>query len=177
MSAPARHLYAVDNYVHDENGELVPPHRLLAELEQARVDLKMAQRDVRAKNRRINELERDKVREREDYERRKDVERIWSYWNRRLGQNKALTADRFDAVRGMLDEVRLVPAEGKRRAVKEPAYSLEDFKSAIDGAWFDPFITKRRNGTKQRHDDLALICRDAKTFESFIAKAPKPPVP
>lgn len=175
MASPARHLHAVPDHVVDEHGEVVTPEALVAEIEKLRIDLKMAQRDVKSKNRKINELERDRAQEREHYERRKDVERIWSYWNRRLGQDKALTGDRFDAVRGMLEEVRLVQVEGKRRAVREPAYTLEDFKAAIDGCWFDPFITKRRNGTELRHNDLALVCRDGKTFESFIAKAPKSP--
>lgn len=174
MSAlPARHLHAVPDHVIDEHGEVVTPEALVEEIEKLRVDLKMAQRDVRAKNRRIAEIERDKAEERKNYERRGDIERIWTYWNRRLGQDKALTADRFDAVRGMLEEEKLVQVEGRKRAQRVPAYELEDFKRAIDGAWFDPFITQRRNGTEQRHDDLALICRDGKSFESFIARAPR----
>jgi hypothetical protein len=166
---PARGLHVVGG-----TGEIVE-HRetalLLAEVEKLKTDLKAAERDLRAKRRRITELERDRVKERETYRRRADVERVHSYWQRRLGHAKALTADRFDAVQGMLDQVRIDVVDGKR--VKAPAYSLDDFKAAIDGAWFDPFITRRKNGTEQRHDDLALICRDAKTFDGFVARAPR----
>jgi hypothetical protein len=151
---------------------------LLAQIEKLKGDLKMAQRDVKAKNRRIMELERDKARERLQYERRADVERIATYWHKKCrGGDKRvnpMAPVRFDAVRGLLDQEQIVVDEetGKRR--REPMYTLEQFKAAIDGAFFDPFVTTRKNGSQQRHDDLELVCRSSKHFEEFIAKAPRP---
>lgn len=172
---PVRHLRVVDS----DTGEVVTDAdiaQLQARIDKLSGDLKAAEKDLRAKRRRITELERDKIRERLDYERRKDVERIATYWHRKCrgGNSRCnpMAPDRFDAVRGLLDQERIiVDAEtGKKR--REQMYTLDQFKTAIDGAAFDPFITKRKNGSVQRHDDLELICRSSKHFEEFIAKAP-----
>jgi hypothetical protein len=72
MAQPARHLSVVGDHVIDDDGELVTPADLQREVEKLRVDLKMAQRDVMRKNRRIAELEQDKARERMEYPRRAD---------------------------------------------------------------------------------------------------------
>jgi hypothetical protein len=106
------------------------------------------------------------------------VERIATYWHKKCrGGDKRvnpMAPVRFDAVRGLLDQEQIVVDEetGKRR--REPMYTLEQFKAAIDGAFFDPFVTTRKNGSQQRHDDLELVCRSSKHFEEFIAKAPRP---
>jgi hypothetical protein len=171
---PARHLRVVGESVIDEGGFVLSPAEMLEEITKLKTDLKMAQRDVRTKNRKIAELERDKVQERLDYERRGEVERVARYWWRRCraGDRKVhyMSPDRFDAVRELMDMERLVVVDGKKR--KEPVYSMEDFKRAIDGAWFDCFESKRRNGSTVRYDDLTLICRSAAKFEEFIQKAP-----
>lgn len=172
---PARHLRAVD----ENTGEVFATPReaeLQALVDKLTQDRKNLEKDLRAKRRKITELERDLVREREVYPDREKILRIHSYWNRRMGHDQALTADRFDAVRGMLEELKLVRVEGKSRAQKVPAFSYpDDFKRAIDGGWFDPFVTKQKNGREKRHNDLALICRDGKTFQSFIDRAPLQP--
>lgn len=168
---PLRRLVAVDK----DSGEVVPPEvaRLQEHVAILTDQLKEAEKDLRAKRAIITKLRKDKAEERMCYARRGDVQRVHDYWNRRLGHAQALTADRFDAVRGILDEKRIVVVDGV--AVKVDAFEFpEDFKRAVDGAWFDPFITALKNGRSKRHDDLALICRDGKTFQSFIDRAPLP---
>lgn len=171
---PARGLHVVGG-----TGEVVEHKEtanLLARIEQLQGDLKAAEKDLVVKRRQLTELRADKVRERTEYAGREKVRKVHDYWNRRLGNKLALTADRFDAVRGMLEETDLVPVEGGK-AKKVLAFTYpEDFKRAVDGAWFDPFVTKQKNGREKRHDDLALICRDAKTFRSFMERAPAPKV-
>jgi hypothetical protein len=126
---PARHLRVVEV---TDTGEVLTGTglaELQAEVEKLRVDLKMAQRDVKAKNRRISELERNKAQERLDYERRADVERIATYWHRKCRPDdfaretprvNPMSPERFDAVRGILDQERLVPVEGQKRARRVP---------------------------------------------------------
>jgi hypothetical protein len=180
VSASHLRVVEVDNYSGEVEG--VDVKQLVAEVEKLRVDLKMAQRDVKAKNRRISELERNKAQERLDYERRADVERIATYWHRKCRPDdfaretprvNPMSPERFDAVRGILDQERLVPVEGQRRARREPTYSLEECKAAIDGAAFDHFSKQRRNGSWEHFDDLELIFRSGKHFEGFRDKAPR----
>lgn len=45
-------------------------------------------------------------------------------------------------------------------------------RRAIDGAAFDPFTTRRKNGSVKRHDDWALIFRDDAKFEEMCNRAP-----
>lgn len=176
MSAqPARHLHVVDGQFFDDNGEVVTREMadLLDELAKVKTDLKMAKRDVTAKNRKIAELEADKAWERENYDRRPDVERIHSYWQRKTGRRGALTPLRFDAVRGILEQMAVVRDEATGKLVKQPAYALEDFKTAIDGCAFDHYSKPRKNGSVQHFDDLEFICRDGKNFEECMRRAPR----
>lgn len=167
--APLRRLAAVDL----NSGEVVDPEvvRLqerIANLEQA---LREAEADLVTKRAMVTRLKRDKAEERTKYDRRGDVVKVHQYWQRRLGTKKALTADRFDAIKGMLEETRLEIVD--QRAQKVFAFEFPaDFKRAVDGAWFDPFSKVMKNGRTQKFDDLALIFRDAKTMQSFIDRAP-----
>lgn len=188
MSAqPAGHLMLVET---DSNGEIVGRAKapaleeLQAEVNKLADELKMAHRDIDSKNRRILELERDRAAERLEYERYADVERVATYWHRKCRPEdyarkrpkiNPMSPDRFDAVRGILDQERLVPVPGKKRRRREPAYTLEDCKLAIDGAAFDAFRKQRKNGTWEVFNDLELVFRSGKHFESFRDRAPLPP--
>jgi hypothetical protein len=175
---PARHLRVVE--VNDETGEAagIDVEQLVVEVEKLRTDLAMAQRDVKTKNRRISELERDKARERLEHPDRKLIERVCTYWHRRCRAGDArinpMSPARFDAVAGLVEmtEVGIVEVDGKRRRRKKRRYEPEDFKMAIDGAHFDHYVKVRKNGTEQHFDDLELICRDSKQFEEFRARVP-----
>lgn len=177
MSAgPAsRHLHLVDS----ETGEVVPSAelaKLQAEVEKLREDRKGLEKDLRTKRRQISELERDKARERLEHPDRELIKRVATYWHRKCKgaspRINPLSPARFDAVAGLaeMEEIHADPETGKRSRRKR--YRPEDFKRAIDGAAFDHYVKKRRNGTEQHFDDLELICRDSKQFEEFMARAP-----
>jgi hypothetical protein len=152
----ARHLRAVDAQT-GEVAEDVDVQALIWEIEQLKADLENAERDLRSKRALIKRLQTDAEKERRAYAGREAVERLFDYWREACRHpNSKLTADRFDSVRAAL----------------ERGYTEEQIRRAIDGAAFDPFITRRRNGTAKRHDDIELICRDGKRLEEFACKAP-----
>jgi hypothetical protein len=49
---------------------------------------------------------------------------------------------------------------------------LELCKLAIVGATFDPWISTRKNGTKNLHVDWSWIFKDRDRFEEHVRKAP-----
>lgn len=52
-------------------------------------------------------------------------------------------------------------------------YDYEMCERAIRGAAFDPFTTRRKNGTMKRHDGIELIFRSAEKFEEMANRAPR----
>src|SRR4051812_20004468 len=107
----ARHLRVI---AADDTGEVIPidqhhaVQELAAENAKLRDELKMAHRDIDAKNRRILEMERDKAAERLEYERYADVQRIATYWHRKCRPDDyarsrplihPMSPERFDAIR------------------------------------------------------------------------------
>jgi hypothetical protein len=167
--APLRRLAPVDL----DTGEVVHPEiaRLQEEIHYLKQALEGANADLVTKRAQITRLKKDKAEERTKYHRRADVVRIHKYWQRRLGNKQGLTADRFDAIKGQLEETELRIVEGK--AEKVPVWEFpEDFKKAIDGAWFDPHTKPMRNGRIQKFNDLELIFRDGSHMRSFTERAP-----
>lgn len=167
--APLRRLVAVDA----DTGETVSAEvaMLQQQIEVLKGQVKDLERDLRTKRATITKLRKDQIQERLDYVGREKVEAVLAYYNRRLGRNVALTADRFDAIRGILEETRIVIVDGKPE--RHPAYEFPaDFKRAIDGAWHEAFEKKRKNGTVKRYDDVTLVFRDATRFEEFMARSP-----
>lgn len=153
MPEPARHLHLVDV----ETGEVVDDDSIACPLCQDRLDVIAGlTRDVRAEHLRYENLKRDKAAEmRKDPLWPKAVE-LFSYWKDRCRHPRStLTPDRFALVEPYLRE-----------------HGLETCKRAVDGAAFDPFVTKRKNGTAKRHDGLDLIFRNADKFEEFVNRAP-----
>lgn len=180
----ARHLRVI---AADDTGEVIPidqhhaVQELAAENAKLRDELKMAHRDIDAKNRRILEMERDKAAERLEYERYADVQRIATYWHRKCRaadyalerpRIHAMSPERFDAIRGILEQQRVTIVAGQKRRHRVLAYTLEDCKAAVDGAAYDCFQKTRRNGSVQRFDDLELIFRSGVHFEGFRDRAP-----
>ena len=131
---------------------------ILAQLNMARMDLANAEKELRKARRRIRALEAEREQERLDYPERHEIEEIFAEWQEVCGKHRSkLTADRFDAIRGMV----------------EMGYSRREFTLAIAGAAYDPFTTEARNGRKIVHNDIELICREGKKFEAFANKAPR----
>jgi len=175
-----RHLQLVDG----ETGEIVESRELTdlqARVEKLAGDLKAAEKDLRAKRRIITELTRDKARERLEHPRYEDAVRVAKYWWRKCKASNPRvnyrTPDRLDAVLALMDieEIVIDADTGKKR--RQPHYTLGHFKAAIDGGWFDPYITVHRNGKEERHNDLSQICKDATRFDRSIAKSPTPVQP
>lgn len=159
---PVRHLRLVDS----DTGEWVQDPSELPELKTAQTQIAMLERERAGQRLRIAALEADKSRERAEHPRRRDIERCHRYWQKRCDHPRAgLDNATFFAIAAMMG----------RRVKREPEFRWpEDFKRAIDGAHYDPYITTRKNGSQKRHDDLGLIFRDAAHVREFIAKAPVP---
>jgi hypothetical protein len=178
-AATARHLHVVPGGITDDNGEVIPPHRLLAEIEKLQTDLSMAQRDVKTKNRRIAELERDKAAERMNHPDRPLILRVCRYWHLkcRAGSNRVKpdSPHRYDAVAALVELEELIPVEERERGGPKTrrVYGPDAFKQAIDGAAYDPFRKQRKNGSWVTYDDLETICRTAGKFDEFRARAPR----
>ena len=51
-------------------------------------------------------------------------------------------------------------------------HGVEMCRRAVAGAAYDPYVSKRRNGTSKRHDGWELIFRDKGRFEEFVNRAP-----
>lgn len=142
MSEPARILHLVD-----EDGQATPQCPGCVDLE----------RDLRAKRRRITilerELELERQRQQQDDPVRKDVERLFDLWRVHCNHSKsALDTERFKRLSWGLRE-----------------YGDAGCARAIIGYGAFPYVTdagRAATGTsKQRHDDIELIFRNAKQLE------------
>jgi hypothetical protein len=154
VAAPALKL------IDGASGEVVAgdDSSLMARIEELERELQDAERDLRAKRRLITKLQKDKERERQNFEQREVVFKLFEFWQQRCQKPRSqCTADRFDALRKAL----------------ESGYTPRQVALAIAGAAYDPFVTKAKNGREIKHNDLELICRDGKHLESFANKAPR----
>lgn len=154
MSEPA--LKLVDTHT----GELSSgsDSALMARIEELEHDLANVERELRQRRAQITRLQRDKERERQAFEQRDVVERLFAFWQKRCKHPKSrLTPERFDAARACL----------------EHGYDEEQMRLAILGAAFQPFTKPRKNGTVERFDDLELIFRNGSNLERFACRAPR----
>lgn len=166
MSEPARdqrHLKPVDDevdpiLVHPETGERIGVlSERTGELED---QLDGAQTEIRSWRTRYANLKRDK-----EAEAAKDplwpaAIELFKLWQELCGHPRsAWSAARFEQVRPFLDK-----------------HGSEICAKAIRGAAFEPFCTRRKNGTVKRHDGWGLIFRttDPDKFEEFVNRAPSP---
>lgn len=150
LGEPARPVLRVV----DENGELhddCPGCAALAD------QLKGAERDINAWRLRYADLVRDAEAEAKADPLWDDCRALFDHWRETCRHPRArFTLDRFNLLRPWL----------KR-------YGPDDCRRAVDGAAFDAFETKRKNGSVKRHDGLGLIFRDAEHFEDFANRAPR----
>lgn len=85
-----------------------------------------------------------------------DAKIVFDYWKAKCRHPRSrFDAQRFRAIRPLLAE-----------------HGLALCRKAVDGAAFDPFVSRRRNGTTHRHDAWELIFRDRGKFEDFCNRAP-----
>lgn len=146
-------LYPHIQVIDTQSGEVLDEHPLIQRLEDQIAGL---ERDIRGWTMRYADLQRDKEREAEshpDYER---VKEIFDFWRHACNHKRS----RFSAERFWL----ILPHYEKH------GYAM--CRLAIDGAAFDAWETTRKNGSVKRHDDWALIFKDANKFEEFCNRAP-----
>lgn len=127
---------------------------LLTALNDERMGL---QETIRRQAGAIGKLRREdpqkKLREHEQWNR---VHTFFKKWQRATGHTRSrFTADRFVVALSFFDD-----------------YEDEMIERGISGIAFDPYVTRRKNGTEQRHDGWELLFRDAGKFEEFCNRAP-----
>lgn len=163
MSAqPERHLKPVPEegeelfVLNPKTGETRPLADHVQDLDDVIAGLR---RDVNAEHLRFENLKRDKAAEAKGSAYWPKAKEVFDYWCEVCKHpNSKFDAPRFELILPHLEE-----------------HGVELCKLACDGAAFDPFTTKRKNGKPKRHDGIGLIFRDADHFEDFCNRAPTPP--
>lgn len=152
MGQPARHLKVVQI---DEHGELqdgCPNCEALGH------ELSELLKKFRGQSRELGELRRDKHAEAEES----------PLWPRAIKHFQAW---------------RVISKHPRCQWTHERFFLIEPFlkryddamiERAIAGHCFDPFITRRKNGTQRHHNGWELLWKDQGHFEEACNKAPKP---
>lgn len=150
-SKAARKLYAVD----EKSGELRPAEEACPGCFERDVQLAGAEKEIRSWRARYASLKAT-ITEDEGHELFPAAKRLFDFWKERCNHPRSdFTAERFAAV---LPHLRDLGEELCHRA--------------IEGAAYDPFTTKRKNGTIVRHDSWGLIFRSRDKTEEFANRAP-----
>jgi len=116
-------------------------------------------REVRFLRRRVGALERELQDKRESHAKAKEAKELFAYWAQATGHGRAaLGPKRMKAVLAALQH-----------------HSLKDLEYAVDGCAAWPYVNhsgRAETGTsKERYDDIELICRDEIQVEKFMALA------
>lgn len=116
------------------------------------------QRDIRSWSMRYADLKRDRDISAKTHPRYEDAKLAFKHWQHACNHKRSpFTSDRFFAVLPFLEN---------------PKYGLKLVNRAIDGAAFDAFEVRRRNGSMKRFDEWERIFKNAGNFEEFCNKAP-----
>ena len=146
---PARHLHVVDA----DTGEKLDgcPN---CEVLQVQLDGRL--RDIRSWTARYNDLSRDKEADAKKDPLWPEAGELFNFWKRMTGHKKSeWSLDRFELVEPFLKK------DGQLLC-----------RIAVVGAAYDPFITRRKNGSLNRHDGFDLIFRNREKFEEMANRAP-----
>lgn len=148
------HLRLVDA----DTGELVEQNPF-AEIERLTDLLAGAETDVRAWRTRYAKLKREEHLRAQESPLWPVAVELFSLWKRLCKHPRSSWgADRFLAVEEFLTD---------------PKYGREKCELAIRGAAFQPYVTRRKNGSEKRHDDWGLIFRNRDKFEEMCCRAPR----
>lgn len=119
--------------------------------------LKGAQKDISAWRTRHANLERKTQDEAQKNAWWLPAQALFEYWKSATGhKNSRWTNDRFYAAEPLLRK-----------------YGVEVFARAIAGIANDPYTKMRRNGTVQRYDSWATLCKNADSLEEYANRAPR----
>ena len=136
------------------DGEILPGCPACADKDDVIAGL---ERDIRGWAARYAQLRRDLAAEAQDHPLYEQAQDVFNYWRAKCRHTRSKwTTDRFWTLEPLLSEY----GEGMCR-------------KAIDGAAYDPYTSKRRNGSVKRHDDFDLIFRNAGKVEEFCNRAPR----
>jgi hypothetical protein len=116
------------------------------------VDFENAEVELRAKRRRITELEGKLADKQKHDPRAQQAQEVFEYWRDRL-HPKAYRLE-GKRLKNVLDRLN-------------DGWPVDELKRAVDGAVFDAYVGA--NGV--RHDDLEFICRDESNLRKFLQKA------
>lgn len=105
----------------------------------------------------IGRLRADKGREARAHELFPTVKELFDYWRDRCKHpGSKFTPERFWQAVDIVEE-----------------YGEAACRRAIDGAAYDPWITKRKNGSEKRHDAWDLVFKSSAKMEDFANRAPR----
>lgn len=122
-----------------------------------RVQLEGAEKDIRAWRARYNALAREEEENIREHPAYGDMAILFKHWKAVCRHPKSrLDVKRFRLALPFLEN------DG-----------LGLCRRAVDGAAYDPYVTARKNGSKQRHDGWDLIFKGRKQFEEFCNRAPR----
>ena len=115
------------------------------------------QRDVKAEHLRYENLKRDRAAEARSHPLWPQALEVFKHWKEVCRHPKSsFTTSRFELIRPLLEK-----------------HGIDLCKLACDGAAFDPYETRRKNGSMKRHDGIHLVFDEDK-FEDFCNRAPIP---
>jgi len=160
VSDTARHLRPVEDevdplLVHPDSGERLGV--LSDHVQHLHDQIAGLETDVRAWRTRHANLKRDKEQEARKHALWPAAVEVFKHWQQTCRHPRSqFTAERFWLVEPFLAR------HGKELCMM-----------AIDGAAFDPFTKKRKNGSVKRFDDWELIFRNEGKTEEFVNRAPK----
>lgn len=118
------------------------------------------QRDIRGWTSRYADLRRNKVTKAKESALWDLAAELFEFWRQECNHKRSkFTVERFWLIEPFLEDTE--------------HYGPEICRRAIAGAAFDPFTTKRKNGSTKRHDDWELIFRNAGKVEEFCNRAPQ----
>jgi DnaB-like helicase N terminal domain len=121
-------------------------------------ELAGANRDLRGWAVRHANLKRDKEAEARADGMWQTAQRLFEYWKRKTGHTRSpFTSTRF---------YECVPY------LREPKYGPEKVERAIVGLVHDPWVTIRRNGTRNNHDNWDRLFKSSDGFEEWCRCAP-----
>lgn len=147
----------------DENGQVGKCpicERREVLLDEKDMQIEGLQRDLRGWIVRHGEVKRESERKSlpDNHPHRSDAEIAFNEWRKRCNHPRSqFTASRFWIVVPFLENDN---------------YGLKTVLQAIAGAEYDPYVVKRKNGTKKVFDEWERIFENAGSLEDFASRAP-----